>query len=313
MTEICECRHDITHHDSETGECMEHIHDKDVSCKCKKFKTKTIGILEMAKRIKDEDREIEKQQKGCGKPYTDKESGEGTFCNEFNGLCPDCSKSEIRMANDIFDRKQREAYNNIKPQKGCGKLIQVWEKNAKDSLQYICGEKGNLCPSCSKSGVQADSKQLSCCQTSDNKSPQVKVAKLDSNPGDNQSPVHNGVCGETCEECLKSGGPRSVVPTESSDNKSPKICPETHSGDTFNLSNELYNMEALGMLNYTNVMEANKTFIKNYEEIDRELWRGIDSIIRYDVDSKIKSDFIDKEFIVANEKKDKLVGRKLVE
>ena len=36
--EVCECGHPITHHDSETGACMEHIHDKDVACSCQKFR-----------------------------------------------------------------------------------------------------------------------------------------------------------------------------------------------------------------------------------------------------------------------------------
>jgi len=55
-----------------------------------------------------------------------------------------------------------------------------------------------------------------------------------------------------------------------------------------------------------------KEFIQERDEIDRELWRKIDKIIKSNLNKRNKSDLIDKEFVFANEKKDKLAGDKLI-
>ena len=87
--EICKCGHDKKRHKpyTERGEC---IFTNSSFCSCKKFEAKTVGILEMAKRIKDEDRENEKQ-KGCGK-FVKKTKDHFYYCGDVDGelLCPKC-------------------------------------------------------------------------------------------------------------------------------------------------------------------------------------------------------------------------------
>ena len=62
---LCKCGHEKVKHSKGKGECLKILNvytnlKIDDYCPCKKFQPKMIGILEMAKRIKDEDRKLAK-------------------------------------------------------------------------------------------------------------------------------------------------------------------------------------------------------------------------------------------------------------
>lgn len=55
-----------------------------------------------------------------------------------------------------------------------------------------------------------------------------------------------------------------------------------------------------------------KEFIERRDNINQEMWKSIDRLLNVTKKGDLIRDLVDREFILANEKKDKLVGEKLI-